>query len=174
LGSLTTFTQCDAALAEQWLGSAPLGIRRGRVEACLAASVCLPYSRWLSHQEPKWSRHAKSSHLVRRASTLQLQPRRDDRSPSLLLIARLRQRALTPSRGWRCRACSGSNLKPRVRSSHVQQVNNVTFVPSPSVSGVRRIRSVCICLSWPGSAFTPWSDSRPNRNLTIKAQAEVP
>ena len=105
--------------------------------------------------------------LARRASTLQLQPGRDDRSHSLLPIARLRQRALTPCRGWRCRACSGSTLKPRL-ASHVHQVNNVTFVSSPSDSGVRMIRSVCICLSWPGSAFTPWSDSRPRETSPLR------
>ena len=42
------------------LGSS-VEIIRGRVEACLAASVCLLYSRWLSPLEPKWPRHAKSS-----------------------------------------------------------------------------------------------------------------
>ena len=105
--------------------------------------------------------------LARRASTRLLQPGRDDRSHSLLPIARLRQRALTPCRGWRCRACSGSTHMPRL-ASHVDQVNKVTFVSSPSVSGERKIRSVCICLSWPGSASTPWSDSRPRETSPLR------
>ena len=78
------------------------------------------------------------------------------RSPCRLLLLRLRQVALTPSRRSRLAVPVPVEISSQGRCHAVfRSQSRRSSSPSPFIFGLRRSRSVCICLTWPGSALNP-------------------